>query len=920
MTRLYLLSVLLILSIGLFAQGSLDPLTEAEYLSWNSIKNEQLSRNGQWIAYAVAPAWGDAVLHLKHASDDRELIIPRGSKPHFDYNGDYFHCMVTPHMDSIRTLKRRKVKKEDMPGDTLLVIKLEDFSTASYANASNTNAADDWGDWVAFNIDLKKDTSATKRLPRKIAKGESTLLLLQLSTGSIDTVLFSNGVVLAQKEPALAVRHSSSDSVQTSMVSNWMPSTGWQVVYDQKGKTSQLGIGPYGKQIAFLTDTDTSGARIRPYALQYWANGKPTKEIASQDHKQIGPNEMLSPHRKVSFTEDGISLMFGISEKPILQDTSLLEDEIAQVEVWSYTDARLFTQQESQEEDDRERSYLAIYRPAEDQLVRLGNEEVPQVQYHTRRDFPYALGYNLKPYQRFLSWEGLSYRDIYLIDTRSGSYKRIATKVAGWPSLSPSADYLTWYNMPDSSWNAYSIENDKVMQLNLGNEVVFYDELNDRPMHPSPYGSPGWTADAHFLLYDRYDIWKIDPATNGAAVNLTAGRSGEVVHRIIRLDRDDPFVASGNSLLHRFYRDTKEESYGALNLQGPQSREYLKLPNRLDRSPIRAKEGAVTLYTAESYSQYPDLILADNAFAQSRVVSDANPQQKNYSWGTIELVRWTDGEGIEHEGMLAKPDNFDPNGQYPMIVNFYERSADGLHRHRQMNPGRSTISYPFYTSNGYVIFNPDIHYRIGHPGLSALEDVVSGTQHILDMGFVDPGKVGLQGHSWGGYQIADIISRTDMFACAESGAPVVNMVSAYGGIRWGSGMSRMFQYEHTQSRLGGTLWEKPELYLENSPIFRMDKVNTPVLIMHNDKDTAVPWYQGIEFFVAMRRLNKPAWMLNYNGEPHWAVKWQNRLDFNKRMFQFFNHYLKGEPMPKWMVDGVPAIEKGINQGYELIKP
>jgi len=195
--------------------------------------------------------------------------------------------------------------------------------------------------------------------------------------------------------------------------------------------------------------------------------------------------------------------------------------------------------------------------------------------------------------------------------------------------------------------------------------------------------------------------------------------------------------------------------------------------------------------------------------------------------------------------------------------------------------------------------------------------VMSGMDEIIKQGFIDEDNIGVQGHSWGGYQIAHLVTKTDRFKCAESGAPVVNMISAYGGIRWGSGLSRMFQYEHTQSRIGGTIWNNLDLYMENSPIFNIDKINTPVLILHNDEDGAVPWYQGIEFFVAMRRLNKKAWFLNYNGEPHWPVKRQNRLDFNKRMEQFFDHYLMDAPMPQWMKKGIPAIEKGILQGFEV---
>jgi len=242
-----------------------------------------------------------------------------------------------------------------------------------------------------------------------------------------------------------------------------------------------------------------------------------------------------------------------------------------------------------------------------------------------------------------------------------------------------------------------------------------------------------------------------------------------------------------------------------------------------------------------------------------------------------------------------------------------------LYRHRAPFPHRSTINYSFYASKGYVIFNPDIPYKVGYPGESCYNAVMSGVTALLKEGFVDKERIGVQGHSWGGYQIAYLLTKTDLFKCAESGAPVVNMFSAYGGIRWGSGMSRMFQYEKTQSRIGGSIWEYPLRYIENSPIFEMDKTNTPVLILHNDEDGAVPWYQGIEYFVALRRLGKPAWLLNYNGEPHWPVKLQNRKDFNIRMQQYFDFYLKDAPKPIWMEKGVPAIEKGIRQGLELME-
>jgi len=220
-------------------------------------------------------------------------------------------------------------------------------------------------------------------------------------------------------------------------------------------------------------------------------------------------------------------------------------------------------------------------------------------------------------------------------------------------------------------------------------------------------------------------------------------------------------------------------------------------------------------------------------------------------------------------------------------------------------------------SNGYVVFVPDIPYTVGYPGQSAYKAVVPGTLAMLEQfPFIDEKNMGLQGQSWGGYQVAYLVTQTNLYKAAMAGAPVSNMTSAYGGVRWGSGMSRMFQYEKTQSRIGGTLWEKPLLYIENSPVFFADKVRTPLLMMHNDNDGAVPWYQGIEMFMALRRLHKPVWLLEYNNEEHNLTKWPNRMDLDIRMYQFFDHYLKNEPAPKWLKEGVPAIEKGKDTGYQ----
>jgi dipeptidyl aminopeptidase/acylaminoacyl peptidase len=335
---------------------------------------------------------------------------------------------------------------------------------------------------------------------------------------------------------------------------------------------------------------------------------------------------------------------------------------------------------------------------------------------------------------------------------------------------------------------------------------------------------------------------------------------------------------------------------------------------------VKAEDADVVMLTRSTFREFPDLYITDPTFRSFDRISDANPQQAEYRWGTSELVDWRSVNGEPLQGILYKPDGFDPSKKYPMMVYFYERLSDNVNNYVTPAAGGSSVNIAFYVSRGYLVFTPDIPYRIGYPGESAMNAVVPGVLELIDQGYVDQERIGVQGHSWGGYQIAYMITKTNLFAAAEAGAPVANMISAYGGIRWSSGMSRMFQYEKTQSRLGGTLWEAPMRFIENSPIFWADKVETPLLMMHNDEDGAVPWYQGIEYFVALRRLDRPVWMLNYNGEDHGLRQEKNRKDWAIRMQQFFDHYLMDSPAPVWMVDGIPAIQKGENMGLELIAP
>ncbi|MDQ6815368.1 MAG: prolyl oligopeptidase family serine peptidase, partial [Bacteroidota bacterium] len=475
-----------------------------------------------------------------------------------------------------------------------------------------------------------------------------------------------------------------------------------------------------------------------------------------------------------------------------------------------------------------------------------------------------------------------------------------------------------------------------------------YDEDNDVPDDPNAYGILGWQKDdANVFVYDRYSVWKVDPENKNQPSLITPSRaaSSKISYRYINTEAEEEGAATRRMAALPNYVERDKDIYFKAYDEGTKLTKVVKMKaGRAGVTELIAASDTLTInyfkkadsadayiFTFESFKHSPDLysIASTNHIIRSKEqkgssepattlasikLSAINPQQNNYLWGTSELFKWTAYTGKLTEGVLYKPENFDPTKKYPMIVYFYERNNNTLHNYQAPAPTPSRLNIPFFVSRGYIVFVPDIWYKTGHPGQSAYDYIVSGTRALIKKGFVDSTKLGLQGQSWGGYQIAYLITRTNLYAAAWAGAPVANMTSAYGGIRWGTGLTRQFQYEKTQSRIGASLWEKPELYIENSPLFHLPKVKTPLVIMSNDADDAVPWYQGIELFTALRRLDKPVWLLNYNNEAHNLVERKNRKDISVREQQFFDWKLKGDKPAPWLNEGVPAVMKGRTWG------
>ena len=609
----------------------------------------------------------------------------------------------------------------------------------------------------------------------------------------------------------------------------------------------------------------------------------------------------------IAFARDGSRLLLGAGKLPEPDLPPVLADEKVTLDLWSWKDGLLQPMQEKRVGELRNRTMPCVWHCAEKRLQALGGEEVQAARFLTP-DGTKVLAQNSDPYLQEMSWDA-SYEDVFVIDTKDGLRKRLVEHLRGNAQGSAMGRYIVWFDA--GHWHSVDVTTLERKVLTKGMAVRFENEEWDQPSPAGAYGIAGWTKDdAGVLLQDRYDVWELRPAT-GEAICVTegSGRAAKISYRPLRIDPEaEYFDAEQPLLLSGANEQTRATGFYVDSLRGNAPPKPLLAMDKAVAGLTKPKHASRYFFTIGSFAEFPDLWTTDLEFGDLRRLTDANPQQQQIRWGKAELVHWMSGDGVPLKGVLIKPEGFDPARKYPMIVHYYERLSQSLHSYTAPAPGTSPNA-SYYVSNGYLWFSPDIVYKVGYPGESCFKCVVPGVQSLIAQGFVDPKAIALSGHSWGGYQTAYLITRTNLFRAAEAGAPVANMTSAYGGIRWSTGMSRAFQYEQTQSRIGATLWEAQMRYLENSPLFFADKVTTPLLMLHNDQDGAVPWYQGIEYFTALRRLGKEVYLFNYNGEDHGLRRRANMKDWSRRMAEFFDHHLRGAPAPQWMAEGVSYVER-----------
>ena len=677
-----------------------------------------------------------------------------------------------------------------------------------------------------------------------------------------------------------------------------------------------------GDQLAFLAERDSSSKALQKfYKLWYYKNTQDTATILAEKNTigmQLGST--VSENGTLIFSKDGKKLFFGVAPIQAAKDTTLVDFELARLDIWHYNDDYLQPQQLKQSVQELKKNYIAVIKPGATELVQLGSENAENVSLVDEGNADWVLAISTKNNRIASQWEGRSKSTAYMISTNDGKRKLIQANSYGFFNASPKGNYVYWYDPELKNYFTYNTVSGQIKNISEKIKEPLFDIENDIPDYPGAAGTIGWIANDHyFLIKDVYDIWQVDPSATEEPKNITNGwaKKNKTQFTYVRFDKDKRFINDDETIVLQSLDKTTKYA-GFYNKKVNEINDPVLITNgpyNYNAAPLKAKNTEAYIFRRGNTSESE--LFAGNELKNMNKLTDIASQQKDFNWLTAELVKWKMFDGRMSEGILYKPQNFDPKKKYPVIFYFYERDADNLYGYLTPAPSASTINIPYFVSNEYIVFDPNIYYKTGEPGESAYNSVVSAAKYFSKMPWVDSTRMAIQGQSWGGYQVAYLVTRTNIFRAASAGAAVSNMTSAYGGIRWGSGINRQFQYEKQQSRIGATLWQRPDLYIKNSPLFAADKVTTPLLLMHNDADGSVPWYQGIEYFTALKRLGKKVWLLQYNGEDHNLVERKNRKDLSVRLGQFFDYYLKDGKPANWIKNGLPAVDKGRDWGLQV---
>jgi len=880
-------------------------LNHSIYDDWPSIKNQKISNDGNYVVYSTETEKRGSTLIIQSINGSYKKEIPSAINP-------------TITNDSRKVIF-------SMPGDSIGILEfgMDSFqimtSISSFKIPTNGNVV-----WVAYQrAKINKDVILCN-----LTTGEQT------SYANVTDYYFSdNGNVLLLQ----SISKSGSNMPDMALVWVSLPDKSTDTVMHGKAKAIRIVFDKMERQLAFISEEESEGKKIK--TLRYYTPGMSIGKILVGGYT-IGTKEdlVITSNGLFKFSKDGSKIFFSLVRNPELKThiKRNLSDPPG-VNIWSYDQPLQSLQLKGLIPNYLNPVFTAVLYVNENKVVCLNcqNNDDWRVELADEGDKDYVL-VNTKSNVWEKDWNLSERPTVYLVSTKDGSRQLVKERLlasASEPVFSPKGKYVIWYDRQLRNYFTYNISSGVIKNITRLISVPLYDDEDDRPGAPFAFGIASWLEnDLAVIIYDRYDVWQVDPEGNKIPINITEsyGRKNKIVFRCIWPSEDhspSPAVKYNELLLFSaFNRINKHNGFFQKKLSAKGFPEqltmgpfiyYYPLHSYDIRSvlPLKAKNAEMYVVQRMNSVEAPN-IFTTRDFRNFIKLSEIAPQ-KDYNWMTTELIHWKMFDGEIGEGLLYKPENFDPQKKYPVIFYFYEKNADALNNFIGVVPSNGAMNIPFFVSNGYVVFDPNIYYKVGNPGESVYNSVVSAARYLSKIPWVDSNRMGLQGISWGGYEVNYLITRTKIFAAAASTAGLSDLVSGYGGLS-DNGHSLKDKYENGQVRIGATLWQRPELYIKNSPIFKADRVQTPLLIMHNQEDGAVPWQQAVEWFTALRRLAKKVWLLQYDGEDHGLYQSKNKLDYSIRLSQFFDHYLKGVAAPRWMTDGIPARLKGIDLRLDLM--
>jgi dipeptidyl aminopeptidase/acylaminoacyl peptidase len=928
------------------AAEGLRPLEDIQdILAWKSIRSATLSHDGQWFAFRLTPQEGNGDVIIRKTQEEKEYSFPAGEAAGysqdivFSEDANWVAFTVYPEREEAKKLKKQKKKAYN----DVTLVNLASGEKIEFEKINRYAFSGEDARWLA----LHKYPPETKDMPPQ-NDGEkdkwqgSDLILHELATGNDLNIGNVSQFVFDKKGNWLAwvvdAQEKSGNGVQMRDMNTGviLPLDSDKAVYKQLTWTEE------GDGLAVLKGKEDDDYEDNLYSLlgfyQFSTKGPLKIVYDPKEDKGFPENMTISPNRSPVWTEDLKGILFGIhkaekkekkeaddkdkgkketaveadkkeretpAEKPAREE-DIDKEDLPDLVIWHWQDKRLQSMQQVQEQRDKNFSYLCIFRVKNKQFIRLADDNVRQVEAAPKHRW--AIGTDNQKYQLMGNLDGRRYQDIYVYNLQTGEKKLVLEKCRWYFGPSPDGTHFLFFQ--DGHYLTYEMATDKKFNITKDVPTSFVDEEDDHnvvdpPIYPYYFG---WAKEGiSVLLYDNWDVWNI-PVHGGDGENLTINGKTDGIRyqRRFQLDPEEKGIDLSKPLYISVYGEwTKKGGVARVDNGNPGAK--MLLWDDAAFSIIKAKEAEVYLYTKQTYEDYPDYYLTDGHLQKGKRLTEANPQQKEFMWsdGSI-LLDYESAKGDKLQAALFLPANYEKGKRYPAVVYIYEKLSEGLNRYYA--PSARGFNKSVYTSRGYAVLMPDIVYQVNDPGMSSVWCVLPALEAAIETGVVDKERVGIHGHSWGGYQTSFLITQTDAFRAAVAGAPLTNMISMYSSIYWNSGSANQPIFESSQGRFEGGYWENIEAYTRNSPVYFAQNVTTPLLLLHNDKDGAVDWNQGIEYFNTLRRLKKPVVMLQYKGENHGLRKPANQKDYTVRMREFFDHYLMGKPQPGWLAEGVSHLD------------